>query len=360
MRTSNLLSSLVHGKGRVVQPVMELVPLQTRLILPSLLDRKPTRRSPQLCSLQHRCRSFEDDDLQTEGRCRQALEPKQPVTSSTRLGCSTHTDDYLSLQLSPRKRYLEPDYEPISVAHPVFGQQQAVVRRQRSKQPLSTVHPAFGTQPKPLPQNLFKGPIGVSGFFLAIDPTLSIGFRTKMNPNAQLTIRDQDGNSSRVRYRCHLHSSNGIKFEVMVRFQVGWISPRVSFSEVPNVIHLGRGFDISVPFLFHFTMVSLLDEHGCATGSYLYFSGTPWLGLSLGWSSIEGGKLVMDPSRDPNPKHESIHHFFGHYHYRQVGFVLFKIMVWVLFTAACIPPVRRALMHLLPNNPLMWYSEMKH
>ncbi|CUG94168.1 Hypothetical protein, putative [Bodo saltans] len=264
----------------------------------------------------------------------------------------------------PRKKvpkYRQPDFQPLSVYHPAFGQLQAphVGHHRRRGDPLSTVHPAFGAKPEPLAQHLFRGPIGISGFFLAVDPNLAIGplrAQNRMNPNAQLTIRDQSGNLSRVRYRCQLEAVGGLRVEAIVRFQVGWISPRVTFSEVPNVIHLGRGFDVSVPFLFHFTMVSILDERGCATGSSLYFSGTPMLGLSIGYSSIRGGKLVIDPGRALDPTHETAHHFIGHVHYRQLGFVVFKVMMWVLITLACIPPVRRWVATVLPN-PLYWYSE---
>lgn len=176
-----------------------------------------------------------------------------------------------------------------------------------------------------------------------------------MNPNAQLTVRDQFGNTSRVRYRCHLESTGGLKFEAMVRCQVGWISPHVTFSQLPNVIYLGRGLDVSVPFLFHLTMVPILDEHGCKTGSYLYFSGTPMLGLSIGLSQIARGKLVLDPTREVDPKAEA-QHFIGHVHYRQMGFVLFKIAAWLGCMAMCLPSVRHWLQSKLPN-PLAWYSE---
>lgn len=277
---------------------------------------------------------------------------------------NTTTSSVAVVAPPPRKKvpkYRQPDFQPLSVCHPAFGQLQAphVGHHRRRGDPLSTVHPAFGAKPEPLAQHLFRGPIGISGFFLAVDPNLAIGplrAQNRMNPNAQLTIRDQTGNLSRVRYRCQLEAVGGLRVEAIVRFQVGWISPRVTFSEVPNVIHLGRGFDVSVPFLFHFTMVSILDERGCATGSSLYFSGTPMLGLSIGYSSIRGGKLVIDPGRALDPTHETAHHFIGHVHYRQLGFVVFKVMMWVLFTLACIPPVRRWVATVLPN-PLYWYSE---
>lgn len=284
-------------------------------------------------------------------------------TTSSNTQCSENVNAIVESALKRGRgtpRFLRAGYQPLSVLHPVFGQLQALVGRQPKRVPLSTAHPAFGTKrTAPQAQSLFRGPIGVSGFFLAVDPNVALGPirpRNQMNPNAQLTIRDQLGNSSRVRYRCQLEAVGGLKVEAIVRFQVGWISPRVVFSQVPNVIHLGRGFDISVPFLFHFTMVSVLDERGCATGSSLYFSGTPMLGLSIGCSLIRGGKLVMDPSRDMNPTHEAAHHFFGSVHYRQIGFVVFKFLMWLLFALACLPSVWLWIVAILPN-PFERFSE---
>lgn len=254
--------------------------------------------------------------------------------------------------VAPPPKCLDKEYIPLSTAHPAFGQQQRVLAppRRISRPLLSTEHPAFGTKPKPQPNSMFKGPVNISGFFLAVDPAISAGSRNSMNPNAQLTIRDREGNKSRVRYTCQLNSQNGMKLEAIIRFQVGWISPRVLFVGLPNVIHLGRGIDVSVPFIFHFTMVSILDSTGCATGSYLYFSGTPLLGLSIGFSRISDGKLVLNPSKEVDPAND-VHDFYGTMHYRQIGFVVFKIFGWLLCTVMCLPVVSRAVMPLLLPNP---------
>ncbi|KAH9579985.1 hypothetical protein LSM04_005560 [Trypanosoma melophagium] len=176
-----------------------------------------------------------------------------------------------------------------------------------------------------------------------------------MNPNAQLTVRDGDGNMSRVRYRCYLESSTGLKLEALIRLQVGWISPKVTFSSIPYVIYLGKGFDISIPFLIHFTMVSVLDEHGDRTGSFLYFSGTPMLGFSAGLTHIRKGKLVLNPSKKVDPVEES-KQFFGKIHVRQLGFVLLKCLTYVFCFLACIPASQRALQYMLPD-PFHRHSE---
>lgn len=161
-----------------------------------------------------------------------------------------------------------------------------------------------------------------------------------MNPNAQLTIRDRAGRMARVRYKCLLESSGGLKVEALVRFQVGWIAPRVTYAELPNVILLGRGFDVSLPLLFHFTMVDVLDEAGCATGSTLYFSGTPMLGLSAGYARIAGGRLVLNPERGKeavDPALEGRGFVGGNVHVRQLGFLAMKLTGWVLATVLCMP-----------------------
>ena len=247
-------------------------------------------------------------------------------------------------------------YIPLSTAHPVFGQQQkSVPTRPPRKTLLSTEHPAFGTKPKLPSHSPFSGSVSISGFFLAVDPAVSAGRNAVLNPNAQLTIKSKNGQHSRVRYTCQLNSSRGIRLEAIIRFQVGWISPRVVFSELPHVIHLGRGFDVSLPFLFHFTMVSILDEHGCATGSSLYFSGTPMLGLSMGISRISGGKLILNPTKDVDPAMDS-HDFYGSIHYRQVGFVIFKVLAWVCCTLMCIPAVAKTVVSAVPD-PWTMYSE---
>jgi hypothetical protein len=154
-----------------------------------------------------------------------------------------------------------------------------------------------------------------------------------MQPTAQLTIRDSDGRASRVRYVCRLHADKGLKIEALIRFQVGWIAPRVRFTELPYRIQLGRGFDIAVPLLFHFTAVQILDERGSSTGSCLFFSGTPMLGFSLGYVSIAGGELVHAARKPADPDTESSH-FFGHFHYRQLGFFAFKALGYVVCAAA--------------------------
>lgn len=244
-------------------------------------------------------------------------------------------------------------YVPLPTFHPAFGQQQqqqqqqaaALANRRKRKPLLSTVHPAFGTRAEnPLPCELFNGPVGVSGFFLAIDPNVCFlrARKERLNPNAQLTISDSKGSYSRARYRCCLTSSGGVKVEALLRFQVGWISPKVTFAQLPEVIILGKGFDVSVPFLLHFTMVSILDERGCATGSFLYFSGTPMLGLSIGYSVINAGKLTLNNKRPLNPPRETQRHFYGFgrahkFHYRQAGFVAFKVGAWLVCGLVAIP-----------------------
>lgn len=265
-------------------------------------------------------------------------------------------------QLPPRF-LLEDEYRPLSTSHPAFGQQQRlIIPKRRTKPLLSTVHPAFGTSAaNPLPCELFAGPVSISGFFLAVDPNLCffLARRERMNPNAQLTISDTRGNFARARYRCSLQSSGGVKFEALLRFQVGWVSPKATFAKLPEVIHLGKGFDVSIPFLLHFTAVSILDESGCATGSYLYFSGTPMFGLSFGYSVIDGGKLVLNNKRVMDPPTETRRHFFGlgrdhRFHYRQAGFVAFKILAWLMCVLAAMPyfePLQRAKAECIARLP---------
>lgn len=176
-----------------------------------------------------------------------------------------------------------------------------------------------------------------------------------MNPNAQLTVRDAAGNMARVRYRCYLEWSSGAKAEALVRLQVGWISSRVVFSHMPSVIRLGKGVDVSVPLLFHFTMASILDEHGDNTGSFLYLSGSPILGFSAGFSRIISGKMILNPSKVVDPRKEELD-FIGHVHYRQMGFVLFKCLGYVFCALACIPATQKMLQYLLPD-PFHRHSE---
>ncbi|EAN94787.1 hypothetical protein TcCL_ESM06369 [Trypanosoma cruzi] len=248
------------------------------------------------------------------------------------------------------------DYTPLSTTHTVFGQKQATVPAlPRHRRQLSTDHPAFGTNRAFSPGRPFKGPISVSGFFLAVDPNFAAGTQNRMNPNAQITVRDSEGNMSRVRYRCHLESYTGLKLEALIRLQVGWISPKVTFSFIPYVIYLGKGFDLSIPFFIHFTMVSVLDEHGDRTGSFLYFSGTPMLGFSAGLTQIRRGKLVLNPAKEVDPVEES-KQFVGKIHVRQLGFVLLKCLGYALCFLACVPASQRFLQYMLPD-PFHRHSE---
>lgn len=258
----------------------------------------------------------------------------------------------------PRSRL--PGYVPLSTSHAAFGLNQTeqvppppqdAARRRL----LSTGHPAFGTRRTFSTTDCFDGPVTVSGFFLAIDPNLAAGSRESMNPNAQLTIRDLDGNMARMRYRCHLRGTSGLKIEALIRFQVGWVSPRANFSAVPHVILLGKGFDLSVPYLFQFTMISVLDEHGDNSGSSLYFSGSPMMGFSAGFTRLSGGKLLLSPSREVNP-YESEGEFIGHVHYRQVGFLVFKVLIYLGCFLACIPAVQRLVQYRIPD-PFHRHSE---
>ncbi|EPY34721.1 hypothetical protein STCU_01381 [Strigomonas culicis] len=104
-------------------------------------------------------------------------------------------------------------------------------------------------------------------------------------------------------------------------------------------------------------MVSLLDEHGDTTGSFLYLSGTPWLGFSAGLSRIKWGKLVLSPTKVVDPSEEGSD-FIGHVHYRQVGFVLFKCACYLCCLLAFIPASQRLLGYLLPD-PFHRHSEGK-
>ncbi|KPI89756.1 hypothetical protein ABL78_1136 [Leptomonas seymouri] len=257
----------------------------------------------------------------------------------------------------PPTRSQRRGYQPLDTSHPAFGLKQAEVpslQRQRRRL-LSTDHPAFGTRTALSSSDCFEGPVFVSGFFLSVDPNFTIGGKGCMNPNAQITTRDAAGNMARVRYRCYIAYSSGVKLEVLLRTQVGWISPRVVYSHIPYVIFLGKGIDVSLPFLFHFTMVSILDERGDNTGSFLYFSGTPLLGISVGFSRIRGGKLVLNPTKVVDPHHE-VSDFIGHIHYRQIGFVLVKCLGYLVCFLACVPATQRMLQYLLPD-PFHRHSE---
>ncbi|RNF00924.1 hypothetical protein TraAM80_07314 [Trypanosoma rangeli] len=261
-----------------------------------------------------------------------------------------------ALHASRPPRTLRPGYTPLSTTHTVFGQKQATVPAvPRRRSLLSTDHVAFGTSKSLTFDRPFKGPISVSGFFLAVDPNFAAGTQSRMNPNAQITVRDSEGNMSRVRYRCYLESDTGLKLEALIRLQVGWISPKVTFSFIPYVIYLGKGFDVSIPFLIHFTMVPVLDEHGDHTGSFLYFSGTPMLGFSAGLTQIQKGKLVLNPSRKVDPVEES-KQFVGNVHVRQLGFVLLKCLIYALCFLACVPASQRVLQCILPD-PFHRHSE---
>ncbi|AAZ11708.1 uncharacterized protein TEOVI_000415100 [Trypanosoma equiperdum] len=251
----------------------------------------------------------------------------------------------LPLHLWTRKRGepARPRRTLLSTSHPLFGQQQATLpTAQSSRRLLPTDHPVFGTKGLFRVEEPFKGPIRVSGFFLAIDPHIAAGPGKPMNPNAQITVSDKEGNMSRVRYRCLLESRRGLRLEALIRMQVGWISPKVTFRSIPHVIHLGKGFDVSIPLLMHFTMVSVLDECGNKTGSFLYLSGTPLLGFSVGFTRITQGKLILDPSRSVNPAEEA-RQFVGGCHVRQLGFLFLKCIAYVLCLMACFPTSKRVL-----------------
>lgn len=301
-----------------------------------------------------------------------ALRPRRPYSagvSPARGGGGSLPTTHLS-GVDPRRAFSGrpiprsqlPGYQPLSTEHVAFGLRRtdaappppppsSLARRRR----LSTDHPAFGTRHGLSTVFSFDGPVSVSGFFLAIDPNLSVGLRHSMNPNTQLTLRDADGNMARVRYRCHLVVDDGPKLEALIRFQVGWVSPKVHYSRVPYVIFLGKGFDLSIPFVVHFTMVSILDEHGDNSGGTLYYSGTPMLGFSAGWSRVLGGKLILNPSREVSP-HEAEAEFIGHFHYRQLGFLFFKALIYLGCFLACIPAAQRLLQRLIPD-PFHRHSE---
>ncbi|EPY42231.1 hypothetical protein AGDE_01692 [Angomonas deanei] len=249
----------------------------------------------------------------------------------------------------PRSR--ESGYVPLDTSHPVFGLKRADISPAVVTKPLlSTNHPVFGTRKAFSTADNFSGHVGISGFFLAVDPNFCFGPHDRMNPNAQLTVRDNAGNLARIRYRCDVEADLGFKVEALIRVEVGWISPKVVYSAIPHVIHLGKGIDLSVPFVLHFTMISILDEHGNSTGSFLYFSGTPWAGFSAGFSRIRRGKLVLSPEKEIDI-YEEEGKFIGHIHYRQVFFVLFKFLMYVVCIAACIPATRRLVQYLLPPDP---------
>ncbi|KEG09416.1 hypothetical protein DQ04_05251010 [Trypanosoma grayi] len=253
-------------------------------------------------------------------------------------------------------RALRPKHTPLCTSHAVFGQRQATIPAALyNKRLLSTDHPAFGTKKAFPSDGPFKGPISISGFFLAVDPNFAAGPNDRMNPNAQITVRDSEGQMSRVRYRCHLESCTGMKLEALIRLQVGWISPKVTFSCIPDVIFLGKGFDVSIPFLIHFTMVSVLDEHGDRTGSFLYFSGTPMLGFSAGFTRIKRGKLVLNPSKRVDPA-EGSKQFVGKVHVRQLGFVFLKCLTYAVCFIACVPASQKVLQCMLPD-PFHRHSE---
>lgn len=256
----------------------------------------------------------------------------------------------------PLTRSQRRGYRPLDTSHPIFGLKQAEVPSvKQCRTLLSTDHPAFGTRNTLSSSNGFDGPVYVSGFFLSIDPNFTIGGKGCMNPNAQITTRDAAGNMARARYRCYIEYGGGVKLEVLVRTQVGWISPRVVYSHIPYIIFLGKGIDISLPFLFHFTMVSILDEHGDNTGSFLYFSGTPWLGVSGGFSHIRGGKMTLNPTKVVDPYAE-VSGFIGHVHYRQMGFVFVKCLGYLICVLACVPATQAMLQYILPD-PFHRHSE---
>ncbi len=184
----------------------------------------------------------------------------------------------------------------------------------------------------------FKGPVTVGGIFFAVDPHVSshglTSSRDVMNPNAQLTFRDGFGRAARARYSCRINGGpGGMKLEAMVRCQVGWIAPRVPFSRLPSRIRLGRGFDISIPFVCHFTVARVLDEAGSETKSFLFLSGTPMFGLSAGFVPIQDGEMTQNLTSPIDPEREASHFLMG-VHYRQFGFLLFKISGYVVCAIA--------------------------
>lgn len=197
---------------------------------------------------------------------------------------------------------------------------------------LNAEHPTFGADRKnPIipDSDRFEGPVTVGGVFVSVAPTLCLPQRAhRMKPNAQLTVRDSSGRASRMRYGCRLHTARGFKLEALIRFQVGWIAPRVKFTELPFRIQLGTGFDVAVPFLFHFAAVSILDERGNSTGSCLFLSGTPLMGFSCGFVRITHGELVHATRRPADPDTET-HHFIGHVHFRQLGLLAFKVLAYL-------------------------------
>ncbi|KAG5498485.1 hypothetical protein JKF63_02771 [Porcisia hertigi] len=279
-----------------------------------------------------------------------------PLSPSSRVNHIASVNPANVSSSRPLRRNLQNGYSPLTTAHPVFGLKQAhVPSKSRRHRLISTEHPAFGTRKALSNPDCFEGPVYVSGIFLSIDPNFTMGGSDSMNPNAQITTRDAAGSMARARYRCHIESSSGMKLEILVRVQMGWISPRVVFSQIPHVIHLGKGIDVSIPFVLHFTMVSLLDERGDNTGSFLYFSGTPILGFSAGFSRVSGGKMVLNPTKVVDPYVE-VSDFIGHVHYRQVGFVLFKCLAYLLCFLACIPATQRMVQCVLPD-PFHRHSE---
>jgi hypothetical protein len=227
----------------------------------------------------------------------------------------------------------KPTLTSSHTAMPVQGYKAEGIRA--GKELLDDEHPLFGKPQSSQPDSdRFEGPVTVGGFFLAINPVWSLPLaKNTMSPSAQLTIKDSLGRASRVRYICRLRAGTGLKVEAILRCQVGWITPRVTFTELPYRIQLGRGLDISVPLLFHFTAVNVLDEQGCATGSCLFFSGTPLLGLSCGFVRITDGELVHAPRRPVDPDTEASH-FIGHVHYRQLGFLGLKAFGYVACAVA--------------------------
>lgn len=248
----------------------------------------------------------------------------------------------LRLPSIPRSQQLGLQFQALPTSHPAFGQQQeeAIVTAQKRPKKtkgnlLSTAHPAFG-QKKASQKTAcagFEGPVAVSGWFVSLDWNWCVeGKEDRMNPTAHLTVRDtRNGEQvSRVRYKCILEADKGVKFEALLRFQVGWIAPKATFTTFPHRIALGKGFDLSIPFILHLTMVNVLDENGCATGSCLYFSGTPWLGFSAGLVRIAGGELLLDNDKEIDPKIDCAEFVKGKVHYRQVGFVAFKLLSYLV------------------------------
>jgi hypothetical protein len=246
-----------------------------------------------------------------------------------------------------------PQPQLLATNHPAFGSSAAIeMNVSRDRHLLATSHPAFCAvqtsvdSSTALERERFVGPVSVGGLFLSVSPTLTLPFcRARLTPNCQLTVRDANGGASRLRYTCRLRGAEGPKLEALLRCQVGWIAPRVTFTELPYRLNLGRGIDVSIPWVLHFTAISILDERGNNTGSCLFFSGTPLMGFSVGFTRIEGGELIYAARRPANPEQES-KHFIANVHYRQLGFLLLKLAGYLVCGLAFLLNVEETVAHV--------------